>query len=647
MALPLQSVETIRGDSKTFALTLNNHSDGSAFVHSGWFLILTVKLRPDDGSGDSGAVVQKSSNTGITSAGASSITVEFVPADTAAMEVRSSYVFDVQAQHSETGEVRTVAMGRVRNIADVTEGTTVSIPIYTSNPSSTAYPWALVTGKPTTLAGYGITDALTTAQIAAGYQPLDADLTAIAALTTTANGRSLLTASALTAAGLGLTNGAATDALSAVSTGGILTRTAANTYSARTFMGTANQISVTNGDGVAGNPTLSLSSSLTSINSITAAAAQNLTLNGGSSGASVTIGQGASATVTVAAPAASDGFIAFFTRNTRSFAIYSGASSALIGTTSNHALDFYANNSTTLARLTTTGNLLIGGTTDIGGSGGLKVFGSTSSTSTTTGALVVTGGVGIGGALFTGAEINAAGSIAAGAFLYCGTPVAVAGLGGNVRHRDDTGVIRWTTGMLGTAGATNYVIQDSTSANERVRITPAGVVTITATTASTSSTTGALVVGGGIGVVGNSNFGGSVAVAAALSSTLATGTVLLNTAASTGNKYFRLASTGGDFLFGLESSGGATFATGTSAYSTALITQNATALHFGTNAATRLTIAATGEVSIVGNSIKINSSQTPATAAATGVTGTVCWDASFVYVCTATNAWKRAALSTW
>jgi hypothetical protein len=44
--------------------------------------------------------------------------------------------------------------------------------------------WADITGKPTTLSGFGITDA----------QPLDSDLTAIAALTTTATGRSLLAA---------------------------------------------------------------------------------------------------------------------------------------------------------------------------------------------------------------------------------------------------------------------------------------------------------------------------------------------------------------------------------------------------------------------------------------------------------------------
>jgi hypothetical protein len=38
---------------------------------------------------------------------------------------------------------------------------------------------------------------------------------------------------------------------------------------------------------------------------------------------------------------------------------------------------------------------------------------------------------------------------------------------------------------------------------------------------------------------------------------------------------------------------------------------------------------------------------TPASATATGTTGTIVWDADYVYVCTATNTWKRAAIATW
>jgi hypothetical protein len=37
----------------------------------------------------------------------------------------------------------------------------------------------------------------------------------------------------------------------------------------------------------------------------------------------------------------------------------------------------------------------------------------------------------------------------------------------------------------------------------------------------------------------------------------------------------------------------------------------------------------------------------PGTAAAAGVAGTIAWDSGFVYVCIATNTWKRVAIATW
>jgi len=38
---------------------------------------------------------------------------------------------------------------------------------------------------------------------------------------------------------------------------------------------------------------------------------------------------------------------------------------------------------------------------------------------------------------------------------------------------------------------------------------------------------------------------------------------------------------------------------------------------------------------------------TPASSSAAGVAGTWAWDASYIYICTATNTWKRVAISTW
>ncbi len=60
------------------------------------------------------------------------------------------------------------------------------------------------------------------------YQPLDGDLTALAALATT----------------------------------GVMARTAANTYTMRTVTGTTGKVTVTNGDGVSGNPTITIADAL-------------------------------------------------------------------------------------------------------------------------------------------------------------------------------------------------------------------------------------------------------------------------------------------------------------------------------------------------------------------------------------------------
>lgn len=50
---------------------------------------------------------------------------------------------------------------------------------------------------------------------------------------------------------------------------------------------------------------------------------------------------------------------------------------------------------------------------------------------------------------------------------------------------------------------------------------------------------------------------------------------------------------------------------------------------------------------VEGNRIRVATAKTPSSASDTGTTGEICWDASYIYVCTATNTWKRAALSTW
>jgi len=58
-------------------------------------------------------------------------------------------------------------------------------------------------------------------------------------------------------------------------------------------------------------------------------------------------------------------------------------------------------------------------------------------------------------------------------------------------------------------------------------------------------------------------------------------------------------------------------------------------------------ITPTAIIDVDSNIIRLRTSKTPASAADSGNAGDICWDADYIYVCTATNTWKRAALATW
>ena len=103
--------------------------------------------------------------------------------------------------------------------------------------------WSKISSTPTTLSGYGISDA----------QPLSTSLTNVAALSGT----------------------------------GLAARTGNGTWSTRTLTGTSGQITVTNGDGVSGNPTLTLPATITGNKTLDGnttvgtASGQSLTINAG------------------------------------------------------------------------------------------------------------------------------------------------------------------------------------------------------------------------------------------------------------------------------------------------------------------------------------------------------------------------------
>lgn len=139
--------------------------------------------------------------------------------------------------------------------------------------SSYSLAWSKITGTPVTLSGYGITDA----------QPLDSDLTALAAIGTTGvyvvtgAGTSTTRSLAAPAAGLTITNPAglagnitfalANDlsALEGLASTGFAVRSATDTWVQRSLTAPAAGLTITNNTGVAGNPTFALANDLAAV----------------------------------------------------------------------------------------------------------------------------------------------------------------------------------------------------------------------------------------------------------------------------------------------------------------------------------------------------------------------------------------------
>lgn len=59
------------------------------------------------------------------------------------------------------------------------------------------------------------------------------------------------------------------------------------------------------------------------------------------------------------------------------------------------------------------------------------------------------------------------------------------------------------------------------------------------------------------------------------------------------------------------------------------------------------TATPTALLDINGNTIRLRAAKTPASSSDTGNTGDIAWDNDYIYVCVATNTWKRVAISSW
>ena len=151
-------------------------------------------------------------------------------------------------------------------------------------------------------------------------------------------------------------------------------------------------------------------------------------------------------------------------------------------------------------------------------SGVTAISNTTASTSSTTGALVVSGGLGIG-----------ANSTTSGSFLFIGssTLVPTTAETGTITHNPQQLIVikQGSTAGASHDGAVQLSIQDSNGANgSYLKVASTGVV-ISNTTASTSSTTGALKVAGGVGVAGDIWVNGGLITGPAAAGSGATTTV--------------------------------------------------------------------------------------------------------------------------
>lgn len=191
--------------------------------------------------------------------------------------------------------------------------------------------------------------------------------------------------------------------------------------------------------------------------------------------------------------------------------------------------------------------------------GVLSLTSGTGSTSTSTGAGVVTGGLGVSQNVWVGGTLNVAGALTCTTSATVGTTLGVTGAitassginststgitsaitGGSIVHF----TVRATTagtfcGISFVDGSTSeWAIYKQTTNTLLIRdlvngidqltfnqgLSTAGSIVVNLTTASTTTTSGALQVAGGVGIVGATNIGGALGVAGTI--TAATGMVV-------------------------------------------------------------------------------------------------------------------------
>ena len=241
-------------------------------------------------------------------------------------------------------------------------------------------------------------------------------------------------------------------------------------------------------------------------------------------------------------------------------------------------------------------------------------------------------------------------------------------------------------GTLALAATGTNIITLSTNGSERARITSGGILGVgtnvpVGTVAQFNSTTGSGVVttlkvsGGGTETDGTSGTRIALAFSSSLSdqyyygyidarriaASFASALAFFTNNGSTGTdvtEKMRITS-GGNVLVGITTDGNYKLDVASSGSSGTLRVFDQTATTGSTSLVVRAGAGQAGDIfQVVSNAGSVFmrvlvdgtigiSTKTPASAADSGTAGQVCWDASYIYVCVATNTWKRAAITTW
>ena len=304
-------------------------------------------------------------------------------------------------------------------------------------------------------------------------------------------------------------------------------------------------------------------------------------------------------TLPTAFPGAGTSFLQSDTSGTLTWvAVTSGSGSGLATTATNVQVNIIGNpnsfhpllmtpvQSSAGSAVSANGTVLYNPSTDILYTPGLAVTSGVDSANTTSGALQVRGGIGVTGTGFfdvvrTRALVTTGDGTVGGNFTFNGI-----GVFGNATTDTINSLARYISDILPSAD-NSYDLGNNALGWRNFRVSGIGTVvtlSVTSSTVSTSTTTGALVVTGGVGIGGSlyTSIGSSSSVSGV---TLANG----NVSATTYNK--------------LTLTAPATSATLTLANGSSLITSGGHSLTFNTSNTTSLTLPTTGTLATTSNKL--------------------------------------------